>query len=65
MTDEVISHSARVTIDTPGPTVTVEAHEPLDVVAAKAMELFRQADAMDRGKSPGPATGFSAERSSW
>jgi hypothetical protein len=35
------------------------------VVAAKAMELFRLADAMDRGKSPGPGAGFSAERSSW
>lgn len=33
----------KVCIDTPGPTITIEAQGDLDTVTAKAMELFREA----------------------
>lgn len=35
--------TVKVVIDTPGPTITVEADEPLNDVAAKALELFQAA----------------------
>jgi hypothetical protein len=50
-----------VYIDTPGPSVTVKAAGDLDTVAAKARSST--IDKADRAKSPGSATGFSAERS--
>jgi hypothetical protein len=52
-----------VYIDTPGPSITIKASGDLDTIAAKALQLYRDIDLLDRAKSPGPATGFSAERS--
>ena len=37
------AHPTKVRIDTPGVSIEVEAHEPLDVVAATAMRLFQEA----------------------
>jgi len=54
----------RVEIDTPGVTVRMEADEiSVGELAKLAMGLYRDASAVDAGKSAGPATGFSVERS--
>jgi len=37
------STQTKVRIETPGATVEVEAHEPLDTVSAVALRLFREA----------------------
>ena len=46
---------SKVRIDTPGVSVDIEAHEPLDTVAATAMRLFREAGGwpQDTSRSPG------------
>jgi len=53
---------AKVDLTTAGHTVIVEADEPLDVLAAKALELWRATrdPKLDRNWA---ATGFTAERS--
>ena len=69
MSDEVrvtweSPNPVKVCIDTPGPTITVEATGVLDDVAAKAMELYREALkdwTPNRGMAAG--TGFHTERS--
>lgn len=45
----------KVRIDTPGVTVDIEAHEPLDVVAGTAIRLFNEAGGwpQDHGRSSG------------
>jgi hypothetical protein len=37
------AHPTKVRIDTPGVSIELEAHEPLDAVAATAMRLFQEA----------------------
>jgi hypothetical protein len=51
----------KVDITVAGHIIIVEADEPLEAVAAKALELFRATETSDIVKSMG-ATGFSAER---
>lgn len=53
-----------VCIDTPGPTVTVKAAADLDTVAKTAMDLFKQAHALNSKTSPGPGFGLHIERES-
>ncbi len=47
-----------VIIDTAGPTITVRADDALDIVAAKAMELFRDAMALYPLPKPIEQVGF-------
>lgn len=47
--------TVKVVIDTPGPTITVEADAALDDVAAKALELFEAAGGWPQ---PGNTVGF-------
>lgn len=54
MTTETPTH-VRVVIDTPGPTITIEAAGHLDQIAAKALELFTAAGGWPQ---PGSAVGF-------
>lgn len=58
--------SVKVVIDTPGPTITVEADAALDDVAAKALELFQAAGGWpQQGNTVGFGTvASSTERSS-
>ena len=51
----------KVDITVAGHIVIVEADEPLEVVAAKALELFRETERSDITKAMG-AAGFSNER---
>lgn len=53
----------KVDITVAGHIVIVEADEPLDAVAAKALELFRATETSDIVRSMG-ATGFTTERAS-
>lgn len=46
----------------PGLTVTIEAHEALDVVAAKALALFHEVADKERSIPVGPAVGFTGDR---
>lgn len=51
----------KVDITVAGHIVIVEADEPLEAVAAKALELFRATETSDIVKSMG-TTGFTTER---
>lgn len=58
MTDEQTPTPVKVVIDTPGPTITVEAAD-LDTVAAKALDLFREAvQHWPRDPAPTRGAGF-------
>ncbi len=55
------ANQTKVRIETPGATVEVEAHEPLDTVSAVALRLFREAGGWPQEEAR--AAGFaSAER---
>lgn len=62
MTQPEQPQMVEVCIDTPGPTVTVKAAVDLDTAASKAMELFKEAYALNSKTSPGPGFGLQNER---
>lgn len=58
------SQLVKVTIDTPGPTVVIEAHADLDTVATKALALFHEAATVTVVPKMAGGVGFTTERSS-
>lgn len=54
--------TTKVTVTAPGGAqVTIEAAEPMPMVAAEAAHLLERATKLGEGR-PGPAVGFAAER---
>lgn len=59
-----MSDLVKVCIDTPGPTITVEAHGELDTITQKALALYRDVvrDWPRPADRMGSGTGFHTER---